>query len=111
MDLRPDWISLSRSADSSIMLSALRQIGDVVLVHDESAANDSGAIAATWGAVDLIGTALETEDGVHLGKVHCTQSALLVVCCAQAVHSSRLQPKALTRACAVAGQGFYVQPR
>ena len=69
LDLRTDWISLSRSPDSSITLSALRQIGDVVLVHDETAVNDSSALAASWGAVKLIGMAVETEDGTHLGKV------------------------------------------
>ena len=74
LDLRSDWVSLSRSADSSIMLSALRQIGDVVLVHDESAANDSFAMAAGWGAIKLIGMAVETEDGQWLGKV-CAASA------------------------------------
>jgi len=72
LDLRSEWISLSRSADSSITLSALRQIGDVVLVHDETAVNDSTALAASWGAVKLIGMAVETEDGTHLGKVWST---------------------------------------
>ena len=67
-DLRPDWISLTRTANSSIMLSALRQIGDVVLVHDESASDDSAATAASWGAIKLVGMAVETEDGRWLGK-------------------------------------------
>ena len=69
LDLRPDWLTLGDGADSSILLSALRQIGDVVLVHDESALEEGAAIGSAWGAVKLVGMPVETEDGQLLGKV------------------------------------------
>lgn len=69
MDLRPDWLTIGSGADASILLSALRQIGDVVLVHDESALEEGAAMGSTWGAVKLVGMSVETEDGQLLGKV------------------------------------------
>ena len=69
MDLKPDWLSIGSGADCSILLSALRQIGDVVLVHDESALEEGAPLASSWGAVKLVGMSVETEDGQLLGKV------------------------------------------
>ena len=69
LDLKPNWLTLSSESDSSILLSSLRQIGDVLLVHDESALEEGAAMGSTWGAVKLVGMPVETEDGQTLGKV------------------------------------------
>lgn len=74
LDLKPNWLTLSSESDSSILLSSLRQIGDVLLVHDESALEEGAAMGSTWGAVKLVGMPVETEDGQTLGKV-CLLSA------------------------------------
>ena len=50
-----------------VPLSALTQIGDVVLVHDESAVMDDNL--RSRGLVRLVGHAVQSYDGTPLGKV------------------------------------------
>ena len=50
-----------------VPLSALTQIGDVVLVHDESAVMDDEF--RSRGLVKLIGHSVQSYDGTPLGKV------------------------------------------
>ncbi|CAL5227856.1 g10890 [Coccomyxa viridis] len=50
-----------------VPLSALTQIGDVVLVHDESAVVDDAL--RTRGLVKLVGHSVQSYDGTPLGKV------------------------------------------
>lgn len=61
-------ISIASGAREHVSLSSLRQIGDVVLVHDESALWDPPG-DETMGFVKMIGSEVETEDGLSLGKV------------------------------------------
>ena len=49
----------------SVMLDRLRQIGDVVLVHDESDAQRNVGI---YGLNYLVGSEVVTETGGYLGK-------------------------------------------
>ncbi len=49
-----------------VELSALTQIGDVVLVHDESALEDD---LRSRGLVKLVGYSVQAYDGTPLGKV------------------------------------------
>ena len=51
-----------------VPLSALTQIGDVVLVHDESAVMED--VLRSRGLVRLIGHSVQSYDGTPLGKVH-----------------------------------------
>jgi sporulation protein YlmC with PRC-barrel domain len=51
-----------------VSLSSLRQIGDVVLVHDESSLWDPPA-DESLGFVRMIGAEVCTEDGLQLGKI------------------------------------------
>ena len=50
-----------------VPLSALTQIGDVVLVHDESAFVDDAL--RSRGLVKLVGHSVQSYDGTPLGKV------------------------------------------
>lgn len=50
-----------------VPLSALTQIGDVVLVHDESAVMED--VLRSRGLVRLIGHSVQSYDGTPLGKV------------------------------------------
>ena len=50
-----------------VPLSALTQIGDVVLVHDESAVMDDAL--RSRGLVKLVGHSVQSYDGTQLGKV------------------------------------------
>ena len=50
-----------------VPLSALTQIGDVVLVHDESAVMDDAL--RSRGLVKLVGHSVQSYDGTPLGKV------------------------------------------
>ena len=50
-----------------VPLSALTQIGDVVLVHDESAVMDDAL--RSRGLVKLVGHYVQSYDGAPLGKV------------------------------------------
>ncbi|KAI8107001.1 hypothetical protein M9434_001648 [Picochlorum sp. BPE23] len=61
-------ISIASGAREHVSLSSLRQIGDVVLVHDESALWDPPG-DETMGFVKMVGSEVETEDGLSLGKV------------------------------------------
>ena len=58
----------SGSARDHVSLSSLRQIGDVVLVHDESSLLDPPA-DESLGFVRMVGSEVCTEDGLTLGKV------------------------------------------
>ena len=58
----------SGSGRDHVSLSSLRQIGDVVLVHDESSLLDPPA-DESLGFVRMIGSEVCTEDGLTLGKV------------------------------------------
>lgn len=61
-------ISLGSSTREHVSLSSLRQIGDVVLVHDESSLWDPPG-DETMGFVKLVGSEVQTEDGLTLGKI------------------------------------------
>lgn len=61
-------ISLGSSTREHVSLSSLRQIGDVVLVHDESSLWDPPG-DESLGFVKLVGSEVQTEDGLTLGKV------------------------------------------
>ena len=50
-----------------VPLSALTQIGDVVLVHDESAVMDDNL--RSRGLIRLVGHAVQSYGGTPLGKV------------------------------------------
>lgn len=58
----------SGSGRDHVSLSSLRQIGDVVLVHDESSLLDPAA-DESLGFVRMVGSEVCTEDGLTLGKV------------------------------------------
>lgn len=66
--LRQGMTSIGASNTDHVLISSLRQIGDVVLVHDESALLDPPA-DETYGYIRLVGTEVQTEDGTSLGKV------------------------------------------
>ena len=71
--LRKNMSSLTSLASSGaprdhVSLSSLRQIGDVVLVHDESSLLDPPA-DESLGYVRMVGSEVCTEDGLTLGKV------------------------------------------
>jgi len=50
----------------TLPLSALRRVGDVILVHDSRALRSA---AAARGALPLVGADVVTESGEYLGKV------------------------------------------
>lgn len=66
--LRQGMTSIAAANTDHVLVSSLRQIGDVVLVHDESALLDPPA-DETYGYIKLVGTQVVTEDGSPLGKV------------------------------------------
>jgi sporulation protein YlmC with PRC-barrel domain len=66
--LRQGLTSIAASNTDHVLISSLRQIGDVVLVHDESALLDPPA-DETYGYIRMVGTEVQTEDGTSLGKV------------------------------------------
>ncbi|KAH7615580.1 hypothetical protein Ndes2526B_g09672 [Nannochloris sp. 'desiccata'] len=66
--LRQGITSIAASNTDHVLISSLRQIGDVVLVHDESALLDPPA-DETYGYIRMVGTEVQTEDGTSLGKV------------------------------------------
>jgi len=61
-------ISLGSTSREHISLSSLRQIGDVVLVHDESSLMDPPG-DESMGFVKIVGSEVQTEDGLTLGRV------------------------------------------
>lgn len=61
-------ISLGSTTREHVSLSSLRQIGDVVLVHDESSLWDPPG-DESMGFVKVVGSEVQTEDGLTLGKV------------------------------------------
>ncbi len=61
-------LASSGSGRDHVSLSSLRQIGDVVLVHDESSLLDPPA-DESLGFVRMVGSEVCTEDGMTLGKV------------------------------------------
>eukprot|EP00899_Mesostigma_viride_P028354 jgi/Mesvir1/8703/Mv02637-RA.1 len=63
LDIRP---SLLFGEEECILLSSLRQVGDVVLVHDEDVIEEEMNL---YGLNALIGNEVLTEAGVYLGKV------------------------------------------
>ncbi|KAL6783667.1 hypothetical protein ACKKBF_B05365 [Auxenochlorella protothecoides x Auxenochlorella symbiontica] len=66
--LRTSPTGLGAQATDHVLLYSLRQIGDVILVHDESALLDPPADEAA-GYCKLVGAELVSESGVKLGKV------------------------------------------
>jgi sporulation protein YlmC with PRC-barrel domain len=66
--LRASPVALGAASGDHVLLSSLRQVGDVVLVHDEAALLDPPADEA-YGYLPLVGTEVVTEDGVPLGRV------------------------------------------
>lgn len=61
-------LSIGSSSREHVSLSSLRQIGDVVLVHDESALWDPPG-DESLGFVKMVGSEVQTEDGLTLGRV------------------------------------------
>eukprot|EP00890_Picochlorum_soloecismus_P005517 jgi/Picsp_1/5967/NSC_03322-R1_prc-barrel domain protein len=66
--LRQSVSSLGAASVEHVSLSSLKQIGDVVLVHDESALWDPPG-DESMGYVQMIGSEVQTEDGFSLGKI------------------------------------------
>jgi sporulation protein YlmC with PRC-barrel domain len=66
--LRPNLSNFAATSSAHVLLSSLRQIGDVVLVHDEKSLMDPPG-DESFGYVPLIGSEVQTEDGQVLGKV------------------------------------------
>ena len=66
--LRQSVSSLGAVSVEHVSLSSLKQIGDVVLVHDESALWDPPG-DETMGYVQMIGSEVQTEDGFSIGKI------------------------------------------
>ncbi len=63
LDVRP---SILASEGDTILLASLRQVGDVILVHDERALERGWA---PYGALPLVGADIVTQTGEYLGKV------------------------------------------
>lgn len=61
-------ISIGSAMREHVSLSSLRQIGDVVLVHDESSLWDPPG-DENMGFVKVVGSEVQTEDGSTLGRV------------------------------------------
>lgn len=68
-NLRAKGISLAATAAGNLLLETFCQIGDVVLVHDESAL-DFVSQDDSLGFINPIGYPVYTSDGVSIGKVH-----------------------------------------
>lgn len=66
--MRPNLSNFAATPTAHVLLSSLRQIGDVVLVHDEKSLMDPPG-DENYGYVPLIGSEIQTEDGRVLGKV------------------------------------------
>lgn len=66
--LRQSVSSLGAASVEHVSLSSLKQIGDVVLVHDESALWDPPG-DESMGYVQMVGSEVQTEDGLSLGKI------------------------------------------
>ncbi len=64
LDVRPSIIS---GEQSLVALESLRQVGDVILVHDERAALQRRGPPA--GALALVGSEVTTQEGTSLGRV------------------------------------------
>ena len=64
LDVRPSIIS---GEQSLVALESLRQVGDVILVHDERAALLRRGPPA--GALALVGSEVTTQEGTSLGRV------------------------------------------
>lgn len=73
-----------------VPLSALTQIGDVVLVHDESAVMDDAL--RSRGLVKLVGHSVQSYDGTPLGKVLCPLALPATVLPKPAIAESYLLP-------------------
>lgn len=58
------------SEECTVLLSSLRQISDVVLVHDQAAVT-STPIDERYGYIKLVGMPVETSFGKQLGRVSC----------------------------------------
>lgn len=65
LDVAPNALAIGESSDA-VMLQSLRQVGDVVLVHDESVLESN---LSTYGLNTLVGCELVTESGEYLGRV------------------------------------------
>lgn len=70
-NLRPKGFSLGSPGNGNLLLETFCQIGDVVLVHDESVL-DLVPQDETVGFLDLIGCPIYTSQGDSLGKVICS---------------------------------------
>ena len=78
LDVRPSIIS---GEQSLVALESLRQVGDVILVHDERAALQRRGPPA--GALALVGSEVTTQEGTALGRVRAAAlSAGRGGCCA-----------------------------
>ena len=66
--MRANASSFGANNVDHVLISSLRQIGDVILVHDESSLLDPPA-DEMYGYISLIGSVVETEDGTKLGKI------------------------------------------
>ncbi len=63
LDVRPSALAGEQAV---VALASLRQVGDVILVHDARAAQRRGPPP---GAVPLVGADIVTQTGEYLGKV------------------------------------------
>ena len=68
LDVRPSIIS---GEQSLVALESLRQVGDVILVHDERAALLRRGPPA--GALALVGSEVTTQEGTSLGRVRAAR--------------------------------------
>ena len=66
--MRPNASSIAATNTDHVLISSLRQIGDVILVHDESSLMDPPA-DEMYGYISLVGAVVATEDGTKLGKI------------------------------------------
>ncbi|GAQ79550.1 hypothetical protein KFL_000320480 [Klebsormidium nitens] len=54
--------------EDTILLSSLRQVGDVLLVHDETAVEENVSLEQL-GYCNIVGSEVVSENGVYLGKI------------------------------------------
>ena len=79
-NLRPRGLSLNAPPNENLLLETFCQIGDVVLVHDESAL-DFVPQDEALGFVDLIGCPVYTSNGTSLGRVSPLPQCNLLIRC------------------------------
>lgn len=69
LDVRPNnsiFASVGGGAVDHVLMSSLRQVGDVILVHDESAVERRWS---SYGLSTVVGCDVVTERGTYIGRV------------------------------------------